>query len=107
MKLTAIYDPSIRGALVHVVQKLQDELVRDQETQQMRIAPARQNPKQSRAVEMGTLLSERAERVATCLRVWDYRRSPAPVLHLVGDRPQPPEQLASRGSGYGPDLCWR
>jgi hypothetical protein len=86
VKLTAVCFSRADCTLIHVIEKLQDDLVGDEQPQQTRVAAMRQNPEQCRAVEMGALAGKRIKRLFADGRVWDTGRSSSPDLYLTGTR---------------------
>jgi hypothetical protein len=104
MQLAAVRLAGVRRTLVHIVEKLQGDLVGHEESQQMHVAPARQIQNRAAPSRWVRLQASEASASSTNPRVRDGRRASSPGIDLAGHRPQPPQQLAGRGGQQPPDL---
>jgi hypothetical protein len=98
VKLTTIDPIGEERVLVEVVEKLQNRLIGNQEAKQMRVAMTGYDPKQRRAIYVGTLANKRVQRDFACRRVRYGPCSRPPDVDFTRDRSQPPQQLAADGS---------
>ena len=98
VKLATVDPIGQEGVLVEVVEKLQNCLVGNQEAKQMSVAMTGYNPKQRRAIYVGTLVNKRAQRDFACRCVRYSLCSRPPDVDFARDRSQPPQKLATDGS---------
>jgi hypothetical protein len=105
VQLAAVALSVCGGALAEVVERVPDQLIGDEQSQQIVVASAWKRPEQCRSVCVCALVLKDVERIATDLLVGDSVGMCSPAAELCGDGVQSPEQLACGCPAEPPQLA--